>query len=177
MIAGRIRVDTDALRLTLGDFTTPCVIGKGGTCPAADKREGDGATPLGLWPLRAVLLRRNRPAADAIPGLPWRWIGPQDGWSDGPGDPAYNRPVRLPHAFSHERLWREDQAYDAIVVLAHNDAPPVPGAGSAIFFHQWVPGPDGSPRATEGCVAIAPEAMRALLPRLRSGMAMEIVAG
>jgi len=110
------------------------------------------------------------------PGLPWRWIAPQDGWSDDSADPAYNRPVRLPHGPSHERLWRNDQAYDAIVVLAHNDAPPVPGAGSAIFFHQWVPGEEGVPKATEGCVAIAPEAMRLLLPRLRPGMAMEIVA-
>lgn len=172
-----IRVDADRLTLTLDAFTTPCVIGKGGFCSAADKREGDGATPLGSWPLRGVLLRPDRPAAAATPGLPWRWIRAQDGWSDDPADAAYNRPVRLPHGPSHERLWREDQAYDAIVVLAHNDAPPVPGAGSAIFFHQWVPGLDGAPKATEGCVAIAPDAMRALLPRLTPGMVMEIVAG
>ncbi|MFT3966009.1 MAG: L,D-transpeptidase family protein [Sphingobium sp.] len=172
-----VRVDARALTLGLGGLSFPCVIGKGGCLPAEEKREGDGATPLGTWPLRAALLRPDRPAAGLVPGLPWRWIGPWDGWSDDPADPAYNRPVTLPHGPGHERLWREDQAYDVIIVLAHNDAPPVPGHGSAIFFHQWVPGADGLPRATEGCVAIAPEAMRTLLPLLRPGMAMEIVAG
>ncbi|HEX7857396.1 MAG TPA: L,D-transpeptidase family protein [Sphingobium sp.] len=154
-----------------------CVIGKGGFLPADRKREGDGATPLGTWGLRGVLLRRDRVAGELAPALPWRWIGETDGWSDDPADAAYNRPVTLPYGPSHERLWREDQAYDVIVVLAHNDAPPVPGAGSAIFFHQWVPGEDGLPKPTEGCVAIAPETMRVLLPLLKPGMAMEIAGG
>ncbi|MET0364733.1 MAG: hypothetical protein ABW169_08760, partial [Sphingobium sp.] len=74
--------------LSLGDISVPCVIGKGGARAAADKREGDGATPLGMWPLRAVLLRPDRPAAGVTTGLPWRWIGPQDGWSDDAGDAA-----------------------------------------------------------------------------------------
>ncbi len=174
MTAAVIRVDAAARTLTLGDLSVPCTIGKGGTRQATDKREGDGATPLGIWPLRTALLRPGRVAAADVPALPWRWIRSTDGWSDDGTDPSYNRPVTLPHGPSHERLWREDQAYDVIVVLAHNDAPPVPGMGSAIFFHQWVPGGDGQPKATEGCVAISPESMRAILPLLKPGMAMEI---
>jgi L,D-peptidoglycan transpeptidase YkuD (ErfK/YbiS/YcfS/YnhG family) len=175
-VSETIRVDATAGILRLGERTFPCVIGKGGFLPAEDKREGDGATPLGAWGLRGVLLRPDRVDAALVPQLPWRWLRPQDGWSDDPVDPAYNRPVALPYNPSHERLWREDRAYDVIVVLAHNDAPPVPGMGSAIFFHQWVPGDDGVPKVTEGCVAVAPESMVALLPLLHSGMAMEIVA-
>jgi L,D-peptidoglycan transpeptidase YkuD (ErfK/YbiS/YcfS/YnhG family) len=175
MVARAIRVDTTSLKLTLDDLIFPCVIGKGGACPADAKREGDGATPLGTWRLRAALLRPDRMDGALTPTLPWRWIRPLDGWSDDPADPAYNRPVALPHLLSHERLWRDDQAYDVIVILAHNDTPPVPGQGSAIFFHQWVPGEDGLPKATEGCVAVAPEVMRALLPRLATDMVMEIV--
>jgi len=169
-----IRVDTRALTLSCGAFVCPCVIGKGGVRAAADKREGDGATPLGIWPLRGVLLRADRVTADHIPAMAWRWLRPDDGWSDDGRDPAYNRPVRHPHAFGAERLWRDDQAYDVIIVLGHNDGPPEPGMGSAIFFHQWVIGADGLPGATEGCVAIAPDAMRQLLPMLAPGMAMEI---
>lgn len=175
MAPGVIRVDTAARTLTLGDIAVPCVIGKGGTLPASEKREGDGATPLGLWLLRTALLRQDKVDVALTPALPWRWIGSRDGWSDDVDDPAYNRPVTLPHLPSHERLWREDQAYDVIVVLAHNDAPPVPGWGSAIFFHQWVLGDDGMPRPTEGCVAVSPDSMRLLLPLLQSGMTMEIV--
>jgi L,D-peptidoglycan transpeptidase YkuD (ErfK/YbiS/YcfS/YnhG family) len=169
-----ILVDTKALTLRLGNLTVPCVIGRSGAVPASAKREGDGATPLGTWPVRAALLRPDRVDCAFLPGIPWRWIRPGDGWSDDPDDPAYNRPVRLPPATSAEALWRVDAAYDVVVVLGHNDGHPVPGAGSAIFFHIWVPGADGGPKATEGCVAIAPDAMREILPLLMPAMVMEI---
>lgn len=169
-----ILVDGTAGRLEIGDWSCPCVIGKGGLVPAAGKREGDGATPAGDWPIRAALLRPGRIGREHAPALPWRWIRGNDGWCDDPADPAYNRPVALPRPTGHERLARDDQAYDVIVVLGHNDAPPVPGMGSAIFFHQWVIGADGAPRATEGCVAVAPESMRAVLGMLRAGMAMRV---
>ena len=104
-----------------------------------------------------------------MPMLPWRWLRPDDGWSDDVRDPAYNRPIRHPHAFSAERLWREDGLYDIIVVLGHNDAPPKPDAGSAIFLHCWR---DGAP--TEGCVAIARDDLLALLPLLHAGDVLEI---
>jgi len=100
--------------------------------------------------------------------LPWRFIRPGDGWSDDPADPAYNRPVRLPRRFSAESLIREDGAYDMLIVLAHNDAPPVPGRGSAIFFHL------SEGRPTAGCVAVERVDMLRLLPLLRAGDVMEI---
>jgi L,D-peptidoglycan transpeptidase YkuD (ErfK/YbiS/YcfS/YnhG family) len=158
---------------TLAGFgeTLPAVFGKGGAKPAADKREGDGASPLGVWPVRAALLRPDRVAAPAT-RLPWRWLRPDDGWSDGAGDPAYNRPVRLPHAFSAERLWRDDHVYDVIVVLGHNDDPPVSPMGSAIFWHLV----QSDRRPTEGCVAIEREAMLRWLAQLAPGDTMEIAA-
>src|SRR3546814_6032723 len=55
-----VRVDADAGRLSFGDLAMPCTIGRGGSCAAADKREGDGCTPLGVWPIRGVLLRPGR---------------------------------------------------------------------------------------------------------------------
>ncbi len=169
-----LRVDTAARTLTIGDRVFPCTIGRSGATAVSDKREGDGATPLGSWPVRAVLLRPDRMAALSPPGLPWRWLRPDDGWSDDPADPAYNRAVRLPHPFGHERLWRDDHAYDAIVVLGHNDQPPVPGMGSAIFFHILNRDAAGAPRATEGCVAVAADDMRTILPLLGPNDRMEI---
>lgn len=145
----------------------PCAIGRAGTIDAAAKREGDGATPLGAWPLRAALLRPDRVSAPRT-ALPWRWLRPSDGWSDDPDDPAYNRPTTHPHRFSAERLWRDDGLYDVIVTLGHNDAPVVPGTGSAIFLHCT------RDRPTEGCVAIDRAALLALLLRLTAGMALTI---
>lgn len=169
-----VRVDTAARTLTFDGTTIPCAIGKGGTCAAEAKREGDGCTPLGVWPIRGVLLRPGRVALAQAPHIPWRWTRENDGWSDGVDDPAYNRPVILPHAFSHEHLQRDDAAYDIIIVLGHNDAPPVPGMGSAIFWHLWVPGDDGTPKPTEGCIAIPRTDMDRILPLLEPGMRVEI---
>lgn len=162
-----IRVDGAAGRLRFGAIDMPCTIGRGGVCAAVDKREGDGCTPLGSWPVRGVLLRPGRVAPDGI-RLPWRWIREGDGWSDDPADPTYNRPVQLPRPFSAESLLRDDDAYDVIVVLGHNDAPPVPGRGSAIFFHL------SEGRPTAGCVAVERADMLKLLPLLMPGDVMEI---
>jgi L,D-peptidoglycan transpeptidase YkuD (ErfK/YbiS/YcfS/YnhG family) len=164
-----IIVDTAARQLRGFGLEIGCEIGRSGTVDAAAKREGDGATPTGHWPIRAALLRADRVAPPVGWRLPWRWVRGDDGWSDDPADPAYNRPVRHPHAFSAERLWREDGLYDAIVVLGHNDAPPVAGAGSAIFLHCAIAG-----HATEGCVAIARDALLLLLGKVGSGDAIEI---
>ena len=123
-------------------------LGKGGLSHA--KREGDGATPIGVFPLRNLLYRADRMARPRT-GLSVSVIEPGSGWSDDPRDGLYNRPVALPHPYSHERLWREDGLYDLVVPLGYNDDPPVPGLGSAIFLH--CARPDYDP--TEGCVAIA----------------------
>ena len=163
----RMRVDRGAGRLSFGDLTMACTIGRSGTCAAADKREGDGCTPLGVWPIRGVLLRPGKVDAAGLK-LPWRWIRAHDGWSDDVADPAYNRPVRLPRPFSAESLIRSDDAYDVIVVLGHNDAPPLPGQGSAIFFHL------SEGRPTAGCVAVDRADMLRLLPLLAPGDAMDI---
>jgi L,D-peptidoglycan transpeptidase YkuD (ErfK/YbiS/YcfS/YnhG family) len=166
-----LRFDTEARTLTAFGRTIPCAIGKGGAVPAGAKREGDGATPLGTWPILGHLLRRDR-VQHVRSKMAWRWLRPNDGWSDDPADPAYNRPVRHPHRWSAERLWREDGLYDAIVVLGHNHAPPVPGRGSAIFLHCW-----NDARPTQGCVAVAKANLLWLLPLVEPGDAVAIAAG
>ena len=131
--------------------TVRAAFGRSGVIAAADKREGDGATPLGAWPLRRVWWRADRLSSAPATALPLRAIAPEDGWCDAPDDPAYNRPVRLPYRASAEVMQRQDGLYDVVVELGHNDDPPVPGLGSAIFLH--VARPDFGP--TQGCVALA----------------------
>ena len=151
--------------------TVAAVFGKSGAVPAAEKREGDGATPLGVWPVRAVLLRPDRVTVPMM-HVPWRWLRVGDGWSDGVDDPNYNRPVAWPHRFSAEHLWREDGVYDVVVVLGHNDAPPVKGMGSAIFFHCSRP----DLRPTEGCVAVERAVLLRWLGQMQPGGRMTITA-
>jgi L,D-peptidoglycan transpeptidase YkuD (ErfK/YbiS/YcfS/YnhG family) len=142
-----IRVSASG-ELQWANRTYRCAVGRGGV--RIDKREGDGATPVGRFPLRRVLYRPDRLSA---PGrrLPIAPLARVDGWCDDPDDPQYNRPVRLPYAARHEELWRADALYDIVVIIGHNDAPVVAGLGSAIFMHLA----SEDYRPTEGCVALA----------------------
>jgi L,D-peptidoglycan transpeptidase YkuD (ErfK/YbiS/YcfS/YnhG family) len=156
-------------RFDLGGRWTNCALGKGGVKAAAEKREGDGASPLGVWPIRRVLYRPDRdgPPITDLSATP---IAPDDGWCDAPGDAAYNRPVRLPYPASAEQMWRDDRVYDLVVILGHNDDPPTPGLGSAIFLHIARDGYE----PTEGCVTLEREDLVELLARARPGDAVEI---
>lgn len=145
--------------LRAGNLRFPCALGRTGV--NADKREGDGGTPLGSFPLRELRYRQDRvqPPATALPLVP---ISPADGWCDAPEDPAYNRPVRLPYPASAETMWREDHLYDLVVVLGHNDAPVIPHAGSAVFFH-LAREEEGELQPTEGCIALRLDDMLSVL--------------
>ena len=147
-----------------------CAIGERGV--VADKREGDGATPVGRWPMRALRFRADRLAAPAT-RLPCGPLSPEDGWCDAPADPNYNRHVRLPYPASAERLWREDGLYDIVVPLGYNDDPVVPGRGSAIFLHAAAP--DFSP--TAGCVALALRDLLIVLREAAPGAAVRVLSG
>ncbi len=123
-----------------------CTIGRGGL--RADKREGDGATPVGTYRFIGMLYRPDRMARPADWALP---IGPCDGWSDDPKDDDYNQMIRLPHAFSHEKLRRADPMYDLVLLTDWNWPDACAGRGSAIFVHGW-----RRPHSrTAGCVAFS----------------------
>src|SRR5690242_4061290 len=132
------------------DLQARCALGRGGAVTADLKQEGDGATPIGVWPIRSVLYRPDREARPET-ALDVSAIRPNDGWCDAPNDPGYNTMVSHPYPASAERLWRDDHVYNLIVVLGFNDDPVVAGKGSAIFWH--LAREDFAP--TEGCVAVA----------------------
>jgi L,D-peptidoglycan transpeptidase YkuD (ErfK/YbiS/YcfS/YnhG family) len=134
--------------LRFRDMMFRAALGKGGA--RAGKCEGDGATPAGVLLLRRVLYRADRVGRPQA-GVPVEPLAPRDGWCDDPTHGDYNRAVTLPHPARCEALWRTDAVYDVIGVLGWNDAPVVPGRGSAIFLH--VARPDYAP--TQGCVALA----------------------
>lgn len=159
-------------RFELDGRTLRCAIGKAGAIAAKNKREGDGKSPVGVWPIREVWYRPDVYTQGPTTRLPVRATQAQDGWCDAPGDPNYNRPVTLPYPASAERMWRDDAVYDLVVILGHNDDPPVPGMGSAIFMHLAREGYPG----TEGCVALARADLEAVLAAAKPGDAVEIVA-
>lgn len=146
-----------------------CAAGKGGFRAAGEKHEGDGATPLGTWPLRRLFWRPDR-EPEPETGLPKLAIRPDMGWCDDPASPAYNTLVGLPFPARHEKMWREDHLYDLVIELGYNDRPPELGRGSAIFLH--LAHPDYRP--TEGCIAVDREAFLDLARRARPGDTIRI---
>lgn len=154
--------------LAVGERVRPCALGRGGL--VSGKSEGDGGTPCGRFPLRRLFYRPDRETAPAtsLPVLP---LAQDLGWCDDPADPAnYNKLVRLPFTPSHERMWRDDGLYDLVIEVGYNDAPAVPGRGSAIFVH--LARPDFRP--TEGCVALSRDDLLAVLAAVGPESAIDI---
>jgi L,D-peptidoglycan transpeptidase YkuD (ErfK/YbiS/YcfS/YnhG family) len=153
----------------LGDRSFPCALGRSGL--VADKREGDGGTPIGRFRFRRLLYRADR-VAHIETRLPALHIERDDGWCDDPASADYNRQVRLPHPARHEELWRADHLYDLIVVIGHNDDPIVTGAGSAVFVHlareDWGP--------TAGCIAFTRDDLLSILAQVGPQDAIDIRA-
>ena len=136
----------------------PCVLGKAGCVSVENKIEGDGASPIGVWPMLRVFWRDDRvdKPETILPTVP---IQENYGWCDDPQHPSYNQLVQTPFCASHETLCREDRIYDIIVELGYNLSPVISGKGSAIFLH--LAKSDFSP--TQGCVALAEANLRDVL--------------
>lgn len=133
-----------------------CTIGKNGV--AEDKIEGDGKTPIGCFEIRKVLFRKDK-IEKLLTELSVEEISEDDGWCDDANDKNYNQQIKLPYSASHEKLWREDDIYDIVVVLGFNDDPVISGKGSAIFMH--IARENYS--STAGCIAFKEEDLLEIL--------------
>jgi L,D-peptidoglycan transpeptidase YkuD (ErfK/YbiS/YcfS/YnhG family) len=154
--------------LLAGSQTVPVALGRGGII--ANKREGDGGTPKGIFRPRQVWWRADRhPRPRTF--LPIRAIRPEDAWCEDPHSRHYNQPLRLSPGKDGDRLTRDDHLYDFIVEIDHNTSPRVAGLGSAVFLH--LARDNFGP--TAGCVSMTKPAMLRLLQQL--GPQTKIVIG
>jgi L,D-peptidoglycan transpeptidase YkuD (ErfK/YbiS/YcfS/YnhG family) len=155
-------------RIVLPHGVRRAALGRSGIL--ALKREGDGGTPLGCFPVRQVLYRADRMRRPRTK-LPLRAIDARDGWSEDPADRNYNRLVKLSSDSNADRLKRDDHLYDLVLVLGYNDRPRVRGRGSAIFMHLARPG--FAP--TAGCIALERRDLLMLLAGLRRGAGIVVM--
>src|SRR6201994_2646857 len=75
--------------LTAEDMTIPVALGRGGIL--ANKREGDGGTPRGIFRPRKLWWRADRHPRPRT-HLPTRAISADHAWCEDPDDGHYNRP-------------------------------------------------------------------------------------
>jgi L,D-peptidoglycan transpeptidase YkuD (ErfK/YbiS/YcfS/YnhG family) len=127
------------------------VIGRNGFAPPGEKREGDGRTPSGIFPLGTVF--GYEPSFPTM--MPYRQVSVDDLWVDDVHAADYNRLVKRgsTRASSFEVMRRNDDLYKYGIVVEYNTDPVIKGYGSAIFFHLW----RGNGTPTEGCVALSEE--------------------
>ena len=145
--------------LTANGRTVPVALGRGGI--KANKREGDGATPKGIFrPLRLWWRADRHPRPRTM--LPVRAIQSDDAWCEDPASRSYNQPVRLNDNHGGDRLRRDDHLYDFIIEIDHNTAPRIVGRGSAVFLH--LARENFGP--TAGCVALRKSDLLRLLERM-----------
>ena len=72
------------------------------------------------------------------------------GWCDDPKSSHYNKLVKLPFNYNYEKLYKNENIYDIILVLNYNMNPIKKNKGSAIFIHVA----KNNFKRTKGCVAI-----------------------
>lgn len=144
--------------LILGDTVFACRLGRNGRRHM--KREGDGASPVGVWQLGTVHYRSDRGMRPAG-GLACTASKATDAWCEDPASGQYNRKIAMPPGEGNETFWRSDEAYDIVIPTDHNSRPRVRSFGSAIFFHLTRAGS----KVTAGCIAVAPHDMRKILSR------------
>jgi L,D-peptidoglycan transpeptidase YkuD (ErfK/YbiS/YcfS/YnhG family) len=154
-------------RLFWPDGNARAAVGKGGI--RIEKKEGDGATPAGSFPLLSAMYRTDR-VKPPVTDLPLTPLVKAHAWVDDPLDTNYNKLVELPYPAHVEKLWRTDAIYDLLVVIGYNINPTVSGAGSAIFLH--IARPSFSP--TVGCIAIGRHYLSALIGLLGPGSVITI---
>ena len=132
------------------------------------KKERDGRAPAGVFRIGKVYTYDAQlpPGSD----YPVHQVTRTDAWVDDVNSPDYNRfvtiddPSHPPPWFEKQKMRHNDFAYRWLVEIRHNSDPPVPGEGSAIFFHIR----RGVNRATSGCTTMAEGDLVRLVTWLRA---------
>ena len=132
--------------LIVDEFKFKCSIGKKGL--KSKKTEGDQCTPIGVFKIGKVYYRPDRiEKIDTM--LKTKAITKNMGWCDDPYNKNYNKEIVLNKKNKGETLFRNDNAYDILIVIEYNINKTKPFKGSAIFIHLTK---NYSP--TEGCIAL-----------------------
>ena len=142
--------------LTYKDYKVKCAIGKRGI--GKKRREGDLITPKGLFKIKKVYFRKDK-VRDLKTKFSMKAITKNMGWCNDPKSNKYNQLIKYPFAFNAEKLYRNDNIYDIVIVLNFNSRPVEKNKGSAIFLHVA----KRKYKPTAGCVAIKKNELKKLL--------------
>ena len=132
------------------------------------KEEHDGRAPAGIFHIGKIYTYDAQLPRGG--DYPFHQVTTADAWVDDVKHPNYNRfvtiddPAKPPPWFQKAKMRHNDFAYRWLVEIRHNSDPPVPGAGSAIFFHIR----RGIDRPTAGCTTMAEPDLVRMITWLRA---------
>ena len=155
--------------LECNNFKFRCALGRAGI--GKKLREGDKITPQGIFKIIKVYYRPDR-IKKIITNFKTVKIKKNIGWCDDSKSFAYNREIKLPSKFTHEKLYRRDNIYNLIAVLNYNMNPTVKRKGSAIFIH--IAKKNYEP--TAGCIALKKGDLIKLLKKIKKNTRIKISA-
>ena len=113
-------------------YKLKCSIGKSGT--KKFKKEGDLATPKGLFKLGLLYYRSDRNKSLKL-RLKKKIIKKNMGWCHDIKSKKYNQEINFPFKYGAEKLYRKSKIYDIFINIKYNQTPIKKGKGSAIFLH------------------------------------------
>ena len=143
--------------LSYKSYKLKCSIGKCGITNS--KKEGDLATPKGVFGLGPLYFREDRNQYFKTK-LKKRVIKKNMGWCDDIQSKKYNKEIYFPFNFGAEKLYRKDNIYDIIINIKYNQTPVIKSKGSAIFLHVA----KKSYEKTKGCIALSKRDLLKILP-------------
>ena len=138
-------------------YKLKCSIGKSGLTNF--KKEGDLATPKGLFKLGLLYYRKDRIKSLKCK-IKKKVIKKNMGWCNDSRSKKYNREIYFPFKYSAEKLYRRDRIYDIFINIKYNHSPIIKEKGSAIFLHLS----NKKYKPTSGCVAILKKDFLKILP-------------
>jgi len=144
-----------------------CALGEAGI--GRKLKEGDKITPVGLFKIIKVYYRPDK-IKKIITNFKKTKIKKNMGWCDDSKSHAYNRQIKLPSKFGHEKLYRKDNIYNLIAALNYNMNPTVKKKGSAIFIH--IAKKNYEP--TAGCIALKKGDLIKLLKQIKKNTKIKI---
>ena len=148
-------------------FNLRCSLGKGGI--KKKSKEGDNITPQGIYKPLKIYYRSDKINIIKT-NLKKIKIKKNMGWCDDPRSHLYNQQIKLPNKFSHEKLFRNDNLYDLILVLNYNINPIIKNKGSAIFIHIA----KNSYKKTKGCIALKKKHLIELISKIKKNTKIKI---
>ena len=138
-----------------------CALGKAGV--GKKKIEGDNITPKGTFEIVKIYYRNDR-IKKIYSKIKLFKINKKMGWCDDPNSKKYNQLIKLPSKYTHEKLYRQDNVYDLVIVLNYNMIPIVKNKGSAIFIHVA----KKKYKKTAGCVALKKKHLVKLIKNIKN---------